>query len=328
MDLPQRLAFRELVSLCLTETLDVDFDGCFPFWYYKGDHETLQFLLRKAATFKMPYPEPISFALQLASRSHQWDMANLVHVALGNMPIDTTVASARDSSGGTLLQYAAYRLLDVLDSIVPHRDFEDLAPAFDSEGNVQFVSNTTGAPFEDQLLNGHLRFIRELVRADAQLYPPHPHQTIMRPASLLQSALGLGSQSGNPYGSSRQIIARTNIALRLWLTQLQVCNVNLESYGESEHKMFRDRPLGANSNTYYPTFARHWAHTDWKVYGYERIKRTGFTRAFNVRLLNFNRGPHLDDWEVYMVEDMPSIFMEFWDMIDHPERAMPGAWVD
>jgi hypothetical protein len=52
------------------------------------------------------------------------------------------------------------------------------------------------------------------------------------------------------------------------------------------------------------------------------------------RFLGFDYGPEPADWKFRITAenarfwDALTYFSEFWDMIDHPERAMPGAWSD
>jgi hypothetical protein len=46
------------------------------------------------------------------------------------------------------------------------------------------------------------------------------------------------------------------------------------------------------------------------------------------RVVGFTSGPNPDDWSVYLSNPLDEHAGEFWDMIEHPERAMPGAWND
>jgi len=43
------------------------------------------------------------------------------------------------------------------------------------------------------------------------------------------------------------------------------------------------------------------------------LQQPGFLSNPKLRMISFTYGPKLSDWE-------------FWDMVDHPERTMPGAW--
>jgi len=43
-------------------------------------------------------------------------------------------------------------------------------------------------------------------------------------------------------------------------------------------------------------------------------------------MISFTYGPNLSGWEFWFTEVMEWDFWEFWDMVDHPERTMPGAW--
>ena len=46
------------------------------------------------------------------------------------------------------------------------------------------------------------------------------------------------------------------------------------------------------------------------------------------RMLGFQYGPDPMDWHFYLSNPLDEWSAEFWDMIEHPERRMPGAWND
>lgn len=320
------LLTREVI-LCLLERTDISEDDWY--WKYVGDHETLQLLITNFGCHPATFQERIDWALSLASRERQWDMASLVRVALGNNPINAEVARARDFRGRYLLQYAAAILVPLLDTRTAFlRGYGTCpTPGFDAEGNVRFISKATNRLFIEKIINGHLKYIRALIRADTQLYPHNSYYEDNQQISLLQLALGFDGERLLFY-DLEDVIACMNTALKLWLTQLHVCNFNLQSYGEQEYGLFCNRPTEVDNDCPFVGPTDGWSTVEWKIRGL-RCKRYDdvTTTHVDIRLAGFSYGPQVEDWKLWVVdEEMPSLFMEFWDMVDHPERAIPGAW--
>ena len=46
------------------------------------------------------------------------------------------------------------------------------------------------------------------------------------------------------------------------------------------------------------------------------------------RVIGFDYGPCVDEWRLWVSNPLDEWAADFWDMIDHPERAIPGAWDD
>ena len=107
--------------------------------------------------------------------------------------------------------------------------------------------------------------------------------------------------------------------LIVWLLQLQICNVDLQNYGEREYKIFCSR-------SYEVLRAGLYDPETWHM----RVpRRRGLTDIYLepiVRVISFNYGPQLVDWKIFTTEEFLSLFLDFWTMVDHLERAVPGAW--
>ncbi|CZR66958.1 uncharacterized protein PAC_16857 [Phialocephala subalpina] len=99
--------------------------------------------------------------------------------------------------------------------------------------------------------------------------------------------------------------------LMSWLKVLRECGIDLVAYGLQEkqiHRTFNVR------KSWWPggVLARNF---DWRI-------------VVEHRLIGFDYGPEPDDWRFWFTTELEPYFLDFWDMLDHPERAMPGAWDD
>jgi len=99
------------------------------------------------------------------------------------------------------------------------------------------------------------------------------------------------------------------MTLRMWLLQLKTSGVDLIQYGKDERVIHED----PNTNKEF-----NWGEVKWDY--------PLFWQSSKLRLLSFTYGSEPDGWTFWFAPVMDDSFMEFWEMIDHPERAMPGAW--
>jgi hypothetical protein len=97
--------------------------------------------------------------------------------------------------------------------------------------------------------------------------------------------------------------------LRTWLEQLKESGVDLVEYGKKEKGVLE----------------RLFWTQEWTYWEFDKRKRWEIVGS-DLRLINFIYGPEPDDWKFWFTQAMKDYFMDFWDMIDHPERAVPGAW--
>ncbi|KAN0091826.1 hypothetical protein V8E51_017673 [Hyaloscypha variabilis] len=108
------------------------------------------------------------------------------------------------------------------------------------------------------------------------------------------------------------ITGKWNKPLGVWLKLLKATGVDLVRYGREEKEILQQK-----YNLREQSFERRVRESD--SYG---------LRFFRLRLINFIYGPEPEDWKFWFAPAMTTYFMDFWDMVDHPERAMPGAWED
>jgi hypothetical protein len=108
-----------------------------------------------------------------------------------------------------------------------------------------------------------------------------------------------------------ELLEDVQIAMQLWLRLLQVSGVDLIEYGRKEKEVHRTQNVGSR-----------WAY--WRT-----CRRIGYTDRCCYKLITFDHGAEPSDWNFWFREDQFWIdiyFRQFWDMIDHPERMIPGAW--
>jgi hypothetical protein len=98
--------------------------------------------------------------------------------------------------------------------------------------------------------------------------------------------------------------------LKFWLKELQDSGVDLERYGSEEKLLLRTEGVAR----------------EWFFQSQLRRQNGSYFRMGKLRLVNFTYGPELDNWKFWLAPVMPNYFMDFWEMIGHPERAMPGSW--
>jgi hypothetical protein len=99
------------------------------------------------------------------------------------------------------------------------------------------------------------------------------------------------------------------VPLRIWLEQLRHSGIDLRRYGRKEKSLWKD-----------PTVNREWETFEFK-------RQCRWTANYlRIRLINFTYGPEPGDWRLWIEPVMPNYFIQFWEMVDHPERTMPGAW--
>jgi hypothetical protein len=98
--------------------------------------------------------------------------------------------------------------------------------------------------------------------------------------------------------------------LKLWLKQLKESGIDLKEYGKKEKRIFQDAEDRVREAQVDPLFC---------------LPFRGFPHK-KLRLVSFSYGSELEDWKFWVEPVMENYFIDFWEMIDHPERAMPGAW--
>ena len=137
-----------------------------------------------------------------------------------------------------------------------------------------------------------------------------------RVAAVYQRCLYTRNLSGNRLRENRLPLAMAmaidlirvaddvHSALQCVVSALEVMGTDLEAFGAQELALWR-----GGMTTGYP---RSCKRSDGRI-----------------RLVTLEYGPQVSDWHVYAVRcDCFDLHFaaEFWDMVDHPERAMPGAW--
>ncbi|THV53952.1 hypothetical protein BGAL_0038g00300 [Botrytis galanthina] len=99
------------------------------------------------------------------------------------------------------------------------------------------------------------------------------------------------------------------VPMQLWLEILHDSGIDLLKYGKVEHAKFLESTP--------------------RCYIYLVLMEKRYVEP--IHLISFVYGPAVDDWKFWYSLDEPyqnyyKNFRDFWELVDHPERGMPGAW--
>ncbi|TGO38231.1 hypothetical protein BHYA_0079g00320 [Botrytis hyacinthi] len=118
------------------------------------------------------------------------------------------------------------------------------------------------------------------------------------------------------------------VPVQIWLEILHDSGTDLLKYGKVEHDHFMDRNPEYESYDFADSTSEWWLCFERK-----REKRNGKYQYIleTGHLISFVYGPAIEDWKFWYSLDEPywnyyKNFRDFWELVDHPERGMPGAW--
>lgn len=174
----------------------------------------------------------------------------------------------------------------------------------------------------DRQLSEVIKLAKELVLAGSKLHEPAPRYPMSDPLTPLQQVLD-GCFDGLriaydvrcdalPTCPYLQFKPFKPAPVIIWLQLLKDVGIDLDAYGRKEHSTFRKLQVRPE---YFICAQRR----------QDGMKTLDFVRK---QLTSFTYGPEPADWEFVFEDVMDDSFLEFWDMVDHPERSMPGAWLD
>lgn len=313
--------FFELIR-CLTDGTDFEVFAEENSFTDRGAYEVLTWLMEQYTFDRTALPKNKCWTIELsiAKLSFQPNMASLFRTAMKGRKMDDMVRG-QPLRGRFLLQCVAQNLGEYCAaSYFSRRQRNAILSNFGVASNN--VNNHDDRWNEDE--RAHLLSLtHDLVTAGSELH----WLNFFRRTPLL-SIFCWFVQFPNPYepGDSycrmlpgtptadmkQELPASLLIPVRLWLEQLRSAGVDLEEYGRKEHNLHIEKPELVARECFYV----------WHKKGKSRL-----TRCCTIcRLISFTYGPSPDDWRFWMMEWMDDSFRDFWEMVDHPERAIPGAW--
>jgi hypothetical protein len=115
-------------------------------------------------------------------------------------------------------------------------------------------------------------------------------------------AMGYWDTPETPFHASK-FFRTLDSALKGWLEVLVTAGVDLGKYGEIERELFR----------------AHWR-------GCQSMLWTYCSR--HARIFGFSHGSKPSDWRLWIADPVDCYAGLFWELLEHPEWSLPGAWVD
>jgi hypothetical protein len=264
-------------------------------------------------------------AIHLCARTGQPRASALVRYLLPEPHMIAKMCHYTDSHNRTLLNSSAWALGEqafrASQSRRPHRRAGNPSTGFRYD-----------AQAESECLQDLLFLINEMVAVGSNLHgcanrfgehsPERPGETPLRAifSSFSQlRILCLQYQQNSRWWQDQfdlPVPAVTDVLLPviMWLELLYDTGIDLIDYGRKEKELRLEGRT--DSDCWFSVAPR-------KFYEHPLDFRANVEKKYSI---SFEFGPRPSDWHFWIIEEMDNFLEEFWDMVDHPERAMPGAW--
>jgi hypothetical protein len=303
----------------LRDGIDLEEEGLDQLKPFRGGSALLSWLISEAQSdyYQRDLRDRVCLATDLCSITRQPYVESLIRELLSSYAIDSTACGISDSRGRTLLQSVLLHLGEQYHT-APMEYNSLVSNRFDV--NYFRSQNQSKASVLHSLLN----FVSELVVAGSDLHAlasitsrhassPQYFQTPLKAIFSgfqhwqyinCQPNTSLIFRDANTFVETDP--EKVLVTVLLWLRVLESVGIDLEEYGREEKIIYQN---GLAQNNYQFSLARKGEIPIGVMYSF-----------------TFTYGPTAADWKFWLIEQMDDNLSEFWDMVDHPERAMPGYW--
>jgi hypothetical protein len=284
---------------------------------FVGSPEAFELHLNQSCLSCKPRTPQESFfiATNICATGRHPRLPSIIRTIFGRKKIDRQISSLKDQYCSSLLHYAA-EYLGQHHAVMTRKDSICQLRKAGAETITLNRADAFWSRWNQCELEANLLLVRDLVLADSGL----AERNCLLHTPLLEICHGISTVQEAwvefaaifKVNTSWQIIPvqSAEVPIRLWLQKIAGAGVDLIEYGRRESRLHR----------------KHQVKKQWDVFDEDLNSPTCGKRVFTLRLISFTYGPLPEDWQFWFTEAMDISFLEFWQMVEHPERGMPGAW--
>jgi hypothetical protein len=238
--------------------------------------------------------------------NYSYNSPDLIRMALGNSSISGAVVQECNSTGQTYL-FAAARAVAGCSApgfkLFIEPSVDELCALLHVSDEIDSKSFIKSFDWNSYPRCGWMALVRQLIVAGADIHAI----TDASETPFISALMASYDRSRSPWTCTAMAAAkRAPQMLRSWVEALHHARVDLELYGEKETEL---QLSGAVSKDVFGHRYSGPGHQSWRIIG-------------------FSYGARPNDWKLWVSESTDEFAGQFWDMIDHPERKIPGAWND
>ena len=242
----------------------------------------------------------VQFTLELCCSGHYIARASIIKTLLSGRQLEASIC-AKNTYGHTLLHHASKSLAyGIIFFFTTKGRSENL-------NTIRAIDFRAGGRFYDSELSCAFDVIQWLIISGSYL---HERGNDNR-SPLLTILYTFGPYCQWPL---TELFPLLEFVSKIWLELLQELGNDLVKYGQGE------KELRMHTRSLYEEHSSPFL-------GYYDVEHVNLN---HYQLISFSYGPSPEDWKFWFTGmenwEVLKYLPQFWDMIDHPEWAMPGAW--